>query len=137
LSAENSRGSARKTSIASAPMSTIYLAVTKQATLASITTSISSNEPLFPTDSGRMNTDTPRDRRRIWMERTEGIVNPNSYGFHSLRAGGATAAAAAAGVQERLIKQHRRNWKSEAVRLRVYLRPGMKERTRVSSVLGH
>ena len=39
-------------------------------------------------------------------------MNKSDFGLHSLRSGGATAAAAAAGVSDRLFKKHGR-WKSE------------------------
>ena len=56
----------------------------------------------------------------------------DNYGFHSLRAGGATEAARA-GVDERYIKAHG-NWKSDAVRL--YMRMDDDERLAASDALG-
>jgi hypothetical protein len=61
-----------------------------------------------------------------------GMVDVSEYGFHSLRAGGATDAAKA-GVAEQHIKAHG-NWKSDAVQ--VYIRPGVEERLIASSTLG-
>ena len=90
------------------------------------------DSPLFPrTDGGRMSPDTPRGRLHFWTGQA-GIAGGESHGFHSLRAGGATAAAEA-GVEERLIKQHG-NWKSDAVRL--YIRPGLEERAKAGNALG-
>ena len=41
--------------------------------------------------------------------------DPNRYGLHSFRAGGATAAANAPGLNDRLFKRHGR-WKSESAK---------------------
>ena len=50
--------------------------------------------------------------RELLLEKLEKIgLNPKQYGLHSLRAGGATAAANA-GVPDRLFKRHGR-WYSE------------------------
>ena len=50
--------------------------------------------------------------RELLLEKLEAIgLNPKLYGLHSLRAGGATAAANA-GVPDRLFKRHGR-WRSE------------------------
>ena len=54
------------------------------------------------------------------------------YGFHSVRARGATDAARA-GVSEAKIKQHG-NWKSDAVRL--FVRQDVEDRLAVSAALG-
>jgi integrase len=89
-------------------------------------------QPLFPAESGeRMSTSTPRHRLRYWLEQI-GVEDASEYGFHSLRAGGATEAARA-GVHERDIKAHG-NWKSDAVR--VYIRPSLEDRLLASSALG-
>lgn len=88
--------------------------------------------PLFPKeDGGEMSEDTPRGRLHVWLRRV-GELDEYVFGFHSLRAGAATAAAKA-GVPERLLKLHG-NWASDAVR--VYIRPDVAERTRVSAALG-
>lgn len=90
--------------------------------------------PLFPLDRGekaRMSVDTPRSRLRYWLKKI-GVQNTDEYGFHSVRAGGATEAANA-GVPERLIKLHG-NWTSDAARL--YMRPGVEERLQASMALG-
>jgi integrase len=91
-------------------------------------------EPLFPLDgrgSRPMRPDTPRGRLKHWM-RQSGVTDVAAYGFHSLRAGAATASAKA-GVSERDIKQHG-NWASDAVR--AYIRPDEEERLRASNALG-
>jgi integrase len=91
-------------------------------------------EPLFPLDGGgsrQMRPDTPRGRLKHWM-RQSGVADVAAYGFHSLRAGAATASAKA-GVSERDIKQHG-NWASDAVR--AYIRPDEEERLRASNALG-
>ena len=50
--------------------------------------------------------------RELLLEKLEKIgLNPKQYGLHSLRSGGATAAANA-GVPDRLFKRHRR-WRRE------------------------
>lgn len=92
--------------------------------------------PLFPTEAGAaMSGDTPNGRLKVWLRELhlpEAELNVAAYGFHSLRAGGATEAARA-GVQERHIKQHG-NWKSDAYR--VYIRPSTDDRLKVSAALG-
>ena len=91
-------------------------------------------DPLFPLDGGGirpMRPDTPRGRLKHWM-RQSGVADVAAYGFHSLRAGAATASAKA-GVSERDIKQHG-NWASDAVR--AYIRPDEEERLRASNALG-
>lgn len=87
---------------------------------------------LFPKeDGGKMSRATPNHRFQHWL-RMIGVENATAYGFHSLRAGGATDAARA-GVSEREIKIHG-NWRSNAVQL--YMRPGQEERLAASSALG-
>ena len=89
-------------------------------------------DPLFPTEEGtEMSADTPRGRLKKWLQQI-GVTNADEYGFHSLRAGAATAAAKA-GVSEQHIKLHG-NWKSDAVR--AYIRPDMTDRLRASDALG-
>ena len=58
-----------------------------------------------------------------------GVKDPENYGSHSCRRGGATAAAAS-GVEERLIKRHG-NWRSDAVHL--YIAESLANRLSVSS----
>lgn len=87
---------------------------------------------LFPTEDGqKMSVDTPRGRLRYWLKKAN-IEETEKYGFHSLRAGAATASAKA-GVPEEQIKQHG-NWKSEAVKM--YIRPDTEDRLRASDALG-
>jgi integrase len=87
--------------------------------------------PLFPTiDSKSLALNTPRHRLRHWLGLI-GVADPSEYGFHSLRAGGATEAAQA-GVPEAHIKLHG-NWKSDAVR--AYIRPNMKDKLEASSAI--
>ena len=59
--------------------------------------------------------------------------DPKLYGMHSLRAGGATAAANA-GVPDRLFKRHGR-WKSEAAK-DGYVKDSIESRLTVSKSLG-
>ena len=88
--------------------------------------------PLFPcTDGTQMSADTPRGRLQAWLRAT-GEEEWEQYGFHSLRAGGATQAASS-GVPDRLIQQAG-NWQSDAYRL--YIRPDEAERVRVAAALG-
>jgi integrase len=90
------------------------------------------DQTLFPKDKGgEMSRSTPNHRLQHWLEQI-GVPDPTLYGFHSLRAGGATDAATA-GVHERDIKAHG-NWKSEAVR--VYIRPSLEDRLAVSRHIG-
>jgi integrase len=90
-------------------------------------------QPLFPTvtDGEFMSTNTPNHRLKYWLEKV-GVDEVSKYGFHSLRAGGATEAASM-GVHERDIKAHG-NWKSDAVR--VYIRPSLEDRVAASAALG-
>lgn len=60
-------------------------------------------------------------------------VNPKDYGLHSLRAGGATAAANC-GVPDRLFKKHGR-WRSETAK-DGYVKDSMQNRLSVSLNLG-
>lgn len=88
--------------------------------------------PLFPTTAGKaMHADTPRGRMRYWLGQA-GLTSVAEYGFHSLRAGGATAAALA-GVPVENIKGHG-NWNSEAVY--GYIRPDDEARLRASRAMG-
>ena len=90
-----------------------------------------SGSPLFETlTGGAMSQETPRHRLHYWLNQI-GVADPSEYGFHSLRAGGASEAARA-GVHEREIKLHG-NWKSDAVR--VYIRPQIEERLAVSAAM--
>ena len=59
--------------------------------------------------------------------------DPKLYGMHSLRAGGATAAANA-GVPDRLFKRHGR-WKSESAK-DGYVKDSLESRLTVSKSLG-
>lgn len=86
---------------------------------------------LFPTKAGgRMHEDTPRGRLSTWLTRA-GYTNVSEYGFHSLRAGGATDASRA-GATERDIQRHG-NWKSNIVQ--TYIRSNDDDRLRVSQAL--
>ena len=87
---------------------------------------------LFQGDKGkRLSPDTPRGRLHHWLAMVKEI-DPSAYGFHSLRAGGATDAAQA-GVHARDIQLHG-NWKSLAVLL--YIRPQLANRLTVGRALG-
>jgi integrase len=109
-----------------------YLASMELQRAPSALSAMSTSQPLFTTDDGaRMQNDTPRGRLKHWM-RVIGVTDAERYGFHSLRAGGATDAARA-GTDIRHIKQHG-NWKSNAVEL--YIRPNINDRLRVSNALG-
>jgi integrase len=89
-------------------------------------------DQLFPTEEGgKMSVDTPRGRLHYWL-RKAGVEREKEYGFHSLRAGAATASAKA-GVPEEQIKLHG-NWKSDAVRK--YIRPDREDRLKASGALG-
>ena len=79
---------------------------------------------------GTLSTNTPRHRLIYWLEQID-TKDSTKYGFHSLRAGGASEAARA-GVHERDIKQHG-NWASDAVR--VYLTAGTEERLHASDAI--
>ena len=72
--------------------------------------------------------------REIFKEALEDIgVDSSKYGLHSLRAGGASAAAAV-GVPDRLFKRHGR-WKSESSKNR-YVKETIENRLLVSMNLG-
>jgi integrase len=89
-------------------------------------------ELLFRTlAGGPMHVDTPRGRLHSWLKRA-GVEDEKQYGFHSLRAGAATASAKA-GVPEGQIKLHG-NWASDAVRK--YIRPDTEDRLKASNALG-
>ena len=60
-------------------------------------------------------------------------LDAKKYGFHSLRAGGATAAANA-GVPDRLFKRHGR-WRSENAK-DGYVKDSLKNRLSVSKNIG-
>jgi hypothetical protein len=92
------------------------------------------DDPLFFSMDGlraRLRENTPPHRLQHCLKLI-GMTDVSEYGFHSLRAGGATVAAKA-GVAEQHIKAHG-NWKSNAVQ--VYIRPGVEERLIASSALG-
>lgn len=85
-------------------------------------------QPLFPTREGKqMHADTPRGRLRFWMQHA-GIDEVEAYGFHSLRAGGATEASRA-GVSERDIQRHG-NWATDIARR--YMHSNIDDQLRVS-----
>jgi integrase len=92
--------------------------------------------PLFPQRSGeRITSDTPRGRLQHWIKAL-GIADwpaegPCPYGFHSLRSGGATAAAQQ-GASVEQIRTHG-NWRSDAVL--AYIRQDMTERTAASAAM--
>lgn len=91
------------------------------------------DEWLFPTvDGEKMHEDTPRGRLKIWLTRAQ-FSNTKDYGFHSLRAGGATDAAKA-GASERDIQRHG-NWKSNIVQN--YIRQDEDDRLRVSQLMNN
>lgn len=72
--------------------------------------------------------------REIILSALEDIgLDKKKFGLHSLRSGGATAAAAA-GVNDRIFKKHGR-WKSETAK-DGYVREKLSEKLSVSSNLG-
>ena len=72
--------------------------------------------------------------REIMLQKFKQIgLDPKLFGVHSLRAGGATAAARF-GVSERLFKRHGR-WKSETAK-DGYVKDGLNERLSVSANIG-
>jgi integrase len=90
------------------------------------------NAPLFEKDGGgALASGTLRISLQRWLTQT-GVTNAKAYGFHSLRAGGATDASDA-GVSKMNIKLLG-NWKSDAVDL--YIRPGIESQLAASSALG-
>jgi hypothetical protein len=60
-------------------------------------------------------------------------LSPKEYGLHSLRRGGATAAAAA-GVSDRLLQKHGR-WKTAGIKNR-YVDETMMHKLSVSGLMG-
>ena len=80
----------------------------------------------WKTGGGHLASTSPSHILRKALERIG--VDPAPYGSHSLRKGGATAAAAA-GVEERLIKWHG-NWKSDCVHL--YIQESLEKQLAVS-----
>ena len=91
-------------------------------------------DPLFPRqrDGGQMSADGPRGRLHFWLRKLR-VPEAEEYGFHSLRAGAATAVAQA-GVPEQSIKLAG-NWKSDNG-VRPYIRPQLEDRLRASDALG-
>ena len=90
--------------------------------------------PLFCLEGGSaMHLDTLRGRLKRWLSLI-GVKDVSEYGFHSLRAGGATDAAKA-GVEERHIKQHG-NWPWASDAVRQYIRPDTQKRLVASSAIG-
>ena len=72
--------------------------------------------------------------RELLLEKLSQLgFDPALFGMHSLRAGGATAAANA-GVEERLFKRHG-HWKSESAK-DGYVKDSLKRRLKVSKGLG-
>ena len=60
-------------------------------------------------------------------------LNPEEFGLHSLRSGGATAAANG-GIEDRLFKRHGR-WRSESAK-DGYVKDDLDKRMEVSQSLG-
>jgi integrase len=87
---------------------------------------------LFHKEKGdeRLSDKTPNNRLKAWLKRI-GETNPRAFGSHSLRKGGATAAAEA-GIEERLIRKHG-NWHSDAVY--VYIKESLRNRLSVSRAI--
>ena len=72
--------------------------------------------------------------RELLLEKISSLgMDPKLFGMHSLRAGGATAAANA-GVPDRLFKRHGR-WKSESAK-DGYVKDSVESRLEVSKNLG-
>ena len=72
--------------------------------------------------------------REIILSALESIgLDKSKFGLHSLRSGGATAAASA-GIQDRLFKKHGR-WASDKAK-DGYVRENIKEKLTVSKSLG-
>ena len=72
--------------------------------------------------------------RELLSDRIQGLgMDPKQFGMHSLRAGGATAAANA-GVPDRLFKRHGR-WRSESAK-DGYVKDSVERRLSVSKSLG-
>ena len=73
--------------------------------------------------------------RELLLERISSLgMDPKLFGMHSLRAGGATAAANA-GVPDRLFKRHDGRWKSESAK-DGYVKDSVESRLEVSKNLG-
>lgn len=90
-------------------------------------------DPLFPKQTGgHMTADGPRGRLKYWLGELR-VPDAGEYGFHSLRAGAATAAAQA-GVPERMIKLAG-NWQSDNG-VRPYIRPQLADQMQASDALG-
>jgi integrase len=102
-----------------------YLMMTREGANAS--------DPLFPKQGGgHMTADGPRGRLKRWLGEI-GVRNAHEYGFHSMRAGAATAAAQA-GVPEQSIKLAG-NWSSDNG-VRPYIRPQLADQLRASDARG-
>ena len=72
--------------------------------------------------------------RELLLEKLSAVgLDPKKYGLHSLRAGGATAAANA-GVPDRLFKRHGR-WRSENAK-DGYVKDSLSSRLSVSKNIG-
>ena len=72
--------------------------------------------------------------RELLLEKIEQLgMDPKAFGMHSLRAGGATAAARA-GVADRLFKRHGR-WRSESAK-DGYVKDALETRLSVTKQLG-
>jgi integrase len=91
-----------------------------------------SSEFLFHKEKNdqKLSDKTPNHRLKSWLHRI-GEKNPQKFGSHSMRKGGATAAAES-GIEERLIKKHG-NWRSDAVY--VYIKESLHNRLRVSRAI--
>ena len=82
------------------------------------------------TDS-MLNEALPNTRLKAWCRRAQ--LDESQWSSHSMRHGGATAAAAA-GVCERLIKAHGR-WRSDCVK--VYIHESLQSLLTVSRAIGN
>ena len=78
----------------------------------------------------KLNEALPNTRLKVWCRRA--VLEPSEWSSHSLRHGGATAAAAR-GICERLIMLHGR-WKSTCVR--IYIHESVQARLTVSRAIG-
>ena len=81
-------------------------------------------------NGNRLSRTTPNHVVKKWLTKI-GVPDVHKYGSHSCRKGGATAAAAA-GVEERLIKRHG-NWRSDSVH--VYITDSLENRLSVSHAI--
>lgn len=100
-------------------------------TMSCVAASSSAAQLLFPTrNGGTMSNDTPRGRLTTWLKRA-GFTDVDQYGFHSLRAGGATDASRA-GASELDIQRHG-NWRSNIVQ--TYIRSDVNDQLKVSTAL--